>query len=120
MAKRILYQVRGRLCLVTHPVKKHFCWGFVAKVFAAHPSFSRRKHPRQVNAGVFDSVKVADRFSISTDAHNLGSVKPTFEPWPTSDSRKTCPPCRSTTSRTKERPRPVDSSPLIRPSRATR
>src|SRR6266480_4253778 len=47
--------------------------------------------------------------------HSLGNVKLNFEPRPGSDSTATLPPCCSTTSRTNDRPRPVDSSSLSWP-----
>src|SRR6185503_457280 len=43
-------------------------------------------------------------------AHKRGSVKLNFEPRPSSESRSTRPPCCSTTSRTNDNPKPVDSS----------
>jgi len=51
---------------------------------------------------------------------SLGSVKLNVDPRPTSESRPTVPPCCSTTSRTKDRPSPVDSSSFSCPSRTTR
>lgn len=55
-----------------------------------------------------------------TRFYSRGSVKLNFDPRPTSESRPTVPPCCSTTSRTKDRPSPVDSSSFSCPSRTTR
>lgn len=52
--------------------------------------------------------------------YSRGSVKLNFDPRPTSESKPTVPPCCSTTSRTKDRPSPVDSSSFSCPSRTTR
>jgi len=88
-------------------------------------SITNRHFTRTISVASAAPALVAARSIVSENPcksvfQSRGNVKLNFDPRPSSESSSTRPPCCSTTSRTNDNPKPVDSSSFSCPSRTTR